>query len=230
MGPDVMIFVFWTLSFKPTFSLSSFTFIKRLFSASSLSAIRVVSSAIWGYWYFSQQSWSQLVFHPAWHFVWCTLHIFPLLFDSVTLFVIEATQILFLKNKHFFDSLVLYNRKGKPVLCCAYTALGPLSCLCVLGFPVSFHYYLPAPALSTNSPQAVELIYLNRESQKFLEIYDPHGAVLNFWGLVGWLQGYKYASFFALWLTQLSVWSTLCPENGNFDINSELPSVGHYLI
>ena len=33
------------LSFKPTFSLSSFTFIKRFFSSSSLSAIRVVSSA-----------------------------------------------------------------------------------------------------------------------------------------------------------------------------------------
>jgi len=33
------------LSFKPTFSLSSFIFIKRLFSSSSLSAIRVVSSA-----------------------------------------------------------------------------------------------------------------------------------------------------------------------------------------
>ena len=33
------------LSFKPTFSLSSYTFIKRLFSSSSLSAIRVVSSA-----------------------------------------------------------------------------------------------------------------------------------------------------------------------------------------
>ena len=33
------------LSFKPTFSLSSFTFIKRLFSSSSLSAVRVVSSA-----------------------------------------------------------------------------------------------------------------------------------------------------------------------------------------
>ena len=30
MGPDAMIFVFWMLSFKPTFSLSSFTFIKRL--------------------------------------------------------------------------------------------------------------------------------------------------------------------------------------------------------
>ena len=39
MGPDAMIFVFWMLSFKPTFSLCSFTFIKRLFSSSSLSAI-----------------------------------------------------------------------------------------------------------------------------------------------------------------------------------------------
>ena len=45
MGLDAIIFVFWMLSFKPTFSLSSFTFIKRLFSSSSLSAIRVVSSA-----------------------------------------------------------------------------------------------------------------------------------------------------------------------------------------
>ena len=45
MGPDAMILVFYMLSFKPTFSLSSFTFIKRLFSSSSLSAIRVVSSA-----------------------------------------------------------------------------------------------------------------------------------------------------------------------------------------
>ena len=63
MGPDAMILVFWMLSFKPTFSLASFTFIKRLFS-SSLSALRVVSSHIWGYWYFSQQSWFQLVLHP----------------------------------------------------------------------------------------------------------------------------------------------------------------------
>ena len=43
--PDAMIFAFWMLSFKPNFSPSSFTFIKRLFSYSSLSAIRVVSSA-----------------------------------------------------------------------------------------------------------------------------------------------------------------------------------------
>ena len=45
MGPDAMILVFWMLSFKPTFSLSYFIFINKIFSSSSLSAIRVVSSA-----------------------------------------------------------------------------------------------------------------------------------------------------------------------------------------
>ena len=44
MGPEAMFLLFGMLSFKPTSSLSSFTFIKRLFS-SLLSAIRVVSSA-----------------------------------------------------------------------------------------------------------------------------------------------------------------------------------------
>ena len=43
MGPDATILVFWMMSFKPTFSLSSFTFIKRLFS-SLLSAPRMMSS------------------------------------------------------------------------------------------------------------------------------------------------------------------------------------------
>ena len=38
MGLDAMILVFWILSFKPTFSLSCFSFIKRLFSSSSLSS------------------------------------------------------------------------------------------------------------------------------------------------------------------------------------------------
>ena len=45
MGPDAMILDFWMLSFKPAFSLSSFTLSKRLLSSSSLSAIRVVLSA-----------------------------------------------------------------------------------------------------------------------------------------------------------------------------------------
>ena len=63
MGQDAKIFVLWMLSFEPVFSLSSFTLIKRLFSSSSLSAIRWCHLHIWGYWYFSWQSWFQLVSH-----------------------------------------------------------------------------------------------------------------------------------------------------------------------
>ena len=46
VGLDAMILVFFLiLNFKPAFSLSYFTLVKRLFSSSSLSAIRVVSTA-----------------------------------------------------------------------------------------------------------------------------------------------------------------------------------------
>ena len=45
MELDAMILIFLMLSFKPTFPLSSFTFIKKLFNSYSLSAIRVVSSS-----------------------------------------------------------------------------------------------------------------------------------------------------------------------------------------
>ena len=44
MGLHAMSLVSWMLNFMLAFSLSSFTFIKRLFSSSSPSAIRVVSS------------------------------------------------------------------------------------------------------------------------------------------------------------------------------------------
>ena len=40
MGPDAMILVFWMLSFKPTFSLSYFTFVKQRFSSFLLSAVK----------------------------------------------------------------------------------------------------------------------------------------------------------------------------------------------
>ena len=39
-GPDAMILVFWMLSFKPTFSLSSFSFIKRLFAADTAKSLQ----------------------------------------------------------------------------------------------------------------------------------------------------------------------------------------------
>ena len=43
MGPGAMILVFWVLNFKSSLLLSSFTFIKKLFSSSSLSAIQFSS-------------------------------------------------------------------------------------------------------------------------------------------------------------------------------------------
>ena len=76
MGLDTKISIFWMLSFKPTFSLSSFTLIKRLFSSSSISAIRVVSSAYLKLLIFLLAiSWFYLMSHPVWHFARCTLHI-----------------------------------------------------------------------------------------------------------------------------------------------------------
>ena len=92
-----MILVFWMLSFKPEFSLSSFTFIKNLFSSSSLSAIRVVSYAYLGYYYwsgyFSWQSWFQLVLVPGQHFSWCTLIISQI--SRVTIYSLDVLLFLF---------------------------------------------------------------------------------------------------------------------------------------
>ena len=45
MGLDAIIFIFWTLSFKPAFSVYFFISIKKLFSSSSFYDIKVESSA-----------------------------------------------------------------------------------------------------------------------------------------------------------------------------------------
>ena len=76
MGPDAMILGFFLIfRLKLSLSFSSFTLIRKLFSSSSLSVIRVVSSHIWGSWCFSCLSWFQLATHPAWHFSWYAQHI-----------------------------------------------------------------------------------------------------------------------------------------------------------
>ena len=84
MGPDAMILVYWLLSFKPAFLLSSFTFIKRIFSPSSCSAIRVIdlqrreiqSNAYLRLLIFLPEILIAAydMTHPPWHFAWCTLH------------------------------------------------------------------------------------------------------------------------------------------------------------
>ena len=75
MGPDAMVLVFWMLSFK-----SAFYFPLSLSSRGSLVLLLFLPKGwchlpIWGYWYFSRQSWFQLVLHPAQRFSWRTLHI-----------------------------------------------------------------------------------------------------------------------------------------------------------
>ena len=67
MELDAMILVFGMLSFKEAFSVSSFTFIKRLFT-SSLSAIRVVSSAYLRLLIFLPAILIPAYIHPARHF------------------------------------------------------------------------------------------------------------------------------------------------------------------
>ena len=75
MGLDAMIFIFWMLSFKPAFSVSSFTFIKRLYSSPSLSATEVVSSAYLRLLIFLPAILIPVCVNPAQHFSWSTLHI-----------------------------------------------------------------------------------------------------------------------------------------------------------
>ena len=75
MGPDAMIlaFLLWVLSqvFHSPLSLSSRGFLVTL----HFLPLEWHHLHIWSCWYFSQQSWFQLVSHPSQHFTWCTLHI-----------------------------------------------------------------------------------------------------------------------------------------------------------
>ena len=69
MGPDAMILVFWMLSFKPTFSLPSFTFIKRLFSSSFFHQGCVICIFevidISPKWFFSTQGYHEAPYSPS---------------------------------------------------------------------------------------------------------------------------------------------------------------------
>ena len=75
MRPNTMILAFLMLNFNPLFHSPLLPS-----SKSSLASLRFLPLdwchlPTWGCWYFSRQSWLQLVIHPAQHFTWCTLHI-----------------------------------------------------------------------------------------------------------------------------------------------------------
>ena len=81
MGPYAMILVFWMLHFKSAYSLSSFTFIKRLFRFFFTFCHRVVASAYLRllifllaiFFFFFPAVLIPLVLHAAQHFTWYTL-------------------------------------------------------------------------------------------------------------------------------------------------------------
>ena len=78
MGPEAMILVYLIFSFKLALSLSSFTLIKRLFSSSLLSAIRVPSSVYLGWLIFLLAilitAYNSAIQHLAYSAYVCTLH------------------------------------------------------------------------------------------------------------------------------------------------------------
>ena len=75
IGPDAMIFIFWMLSFKTAFHPSLSPSSRGSLVPLPFLPLGWYHMHIWCYWYFSQKSWSQLVVHVLWHFIWCTLQI-----------------------------------------------------------------------------------------------------------------------------------------------------------
>ena len=93
MGPDTIILVFWMLSFKPAFSLCSFTFIKRLFSFSL--PLVWYHLHIWTCWCNSDDSQDKFLHLPAfrtvlliphhWSGIWSQFTVLsPLIESAVT--------------------------------------------------------------------------------------------------------------------------------------------------
>ena len=120
MGPDAMIIVFRGLGFKPAFSLSSFTFIKRLFSSACFLPQWWCHLHISGDWYFSQQSWFQLVLHPAWYFTWCILHMSQI--SRVTIYSLDVllsqfwtSQLLHVQFQLLVLDAQVFQESGKAV-------------------------------------------------------------------------------------------------------------------
>ena len=95
MGLDAMILVFWMLSFKPTFSLSSFTFIKRLFSSSLLSAIRLVSSAYLRLLIFLPAIFPVMVANMSslWIYLWCASFLQASIFNRISTPVVLSINL-----------------------------------------------------------------------------------------------------------------------------------------
>ena len=65
---------FWMLNYKAVFLTLPSDFHQVTLISLHFLPLEWHLMNIWGWWYFSGQSWFQLVSHPAWHSAWCTLH------------------------------------------------------------------------------------------------------------------------------------------------------------
>ena len=112
MGLDAMILVFLIFSFKPGLSLSSFTFIKRLFSLFLLSAIRLVSAAYLRLLMFLLPFFipacarSTLpVFYKWNNGVWMSAYLFAMWLTDTALLTKLTLLDLLLRKKDFFQNI-----------------------------------------------------------------------------------------------------------------------------
>ena len=98
MGSNVKILVFWMLSFKQTFSLSPFIFIKRLFCSSLLFAISVMS------WFKLQIYFLLNLCYSS--FIFCLYFSFPKLFVMNCVFLLtRITCVYRFRSWHLVPSL-----------------------------------------------------------------------------------------------------------------------------
>ena len=75
MGPDAMIFVFYTLNFKPLFHSPLSPSSRGSLVPLCFLPLEWYRLHIWSCLYFPGQSWFLHVLHPAQQFVGCTLHV-----------------------------------------------------------------------------------------------------------------------------------------------------------
>ena len=103
MVPDAIILVFFMLSCKPAFSLSSRTLLKKfLLPLLFLPLEWHYHPHIWGSWYFPRQSWFQPVLPPAQHCSWCTLHVTQISRVSIYSLVLLLSQFWTSQLFHFW--------------------------------------------------------------------------------------------------------------------------------
>ena len=131
-GPDSMIFVFWMLSFKPAFSLSSFTFIKKLFVSLHFLPLKwlllfscpVVFDSLWphGLQYTRPSCplpspgvcWSSCPLHlvmPSSHLILWHPILLPSIFPSIWVFSSESAVHIWWPKYYIFTFIISLSNK-----------------------------------------------------------------------------------------------------------------------